>query len=152
MNGITPSKLFREGSLRPHMLEARYLAFQAEPSDCGTHAMKIRRKKHQRRLDPAILANIVARIVKVAEPEKVILFGSAARGQMGPHSDLDFLIIKSGRFNRGRLSEEIYMCMEGAGEAVDLIIVTPEEVQKYSDTPWLVIAPALKEGKVVYAA
>ncbi len=44
------------------------------------------------------------------------------------------------------------MDMEGAGEPVDIIIVTPEEVQQYADTPWLVIAPALKEGRVIYAA
>jgi hypothetical protein len=42
--------------------------------------------------------------------------------------------------------------MHGAAEAVDVIIATPDEVARYRDTPWLVIAPALKEGKVVYAA
>jgi hypothetical protein len=71
---------------------------------------------------------------------------------MGPNSDLDFLVIKPGRFDRGRLAGDIYMQMEGAGEAVDVIIVTPEEVRRYGDSPWLVIAPALKEGRVVYAA
>ena len=108
--------------------------------------------KSYRRLDSAVLADIVARIVRVAKPERIVLFGSAARGQMGPNSDVDLLVIKPGRFNRGKLTEDIYMRMEGAGEAVDIIIVTPEEVRRYRDTPWLVIAPALKEGRVVYAA
>ncbi|HVC96218.1 MAG TPA: nucleotidyltransferase domain-containing protein [Pirellulales bacterium] len=111
----------------------------------------VRRRKH-RKLDPVALADIVARIVTVARPEKIVLFGSAARGQMGPNSDVDLLVIKSGRFDRGRLVEDIYMRMEGASEAVDIIIVTPEEVRQYADTPWLVIAPALSEGRVVYAA
>ena len=88
----------------------------------------------------------------MARPERIVLFGSAARGNMGPNSDVDLLVIKSGRFDRGRLVEKIYMQMHGADEAVDVIIVTPEEVERYRDTPWLVIAPALKEGKVVYAA
>jgi predicted nucleotidyltransferase len=114
--------------------------------------MKKYRKKRHRKLDPEILADIVARIVKVAKPETIILFGSAARGTMGPNSDVDLLVIKSGRFHRRRLAQQIYMRMEGAGEAVDIIIVTPEDVQRYRDTPWLVIAPALKEGRVVYAA
>jgi predicted nucleotidyltransferase len=113
--------------------------------------MKNRAKKHYRKLNSAILADIVTRIVKVANPEKIILFGSAARGELGPNSDLDFLVIKPGHFDRGRLAGDIYMQMEGAGEAVDVIIVTPEEVSQYHDIPWLVIAPALKEGRVVYA-
>jgi hypothetical protein len=50
------------------------------------------------------------------------------------------------------LVEEIYMHLDGAGEAVDVIVVTPEEVQRYRDTPWLVIAPALEHGRVVYGA
>ena len=44
------------------------------------------------------------------------------------------------------------MNMHGAGEAVDVIIVTPEEVERYRETHCLVICPALKEGKVIYAA
>lgn len=39
-----------------------------------------------------VLGEIVRRIVAVAEPDRIILFGSAARGQMGPHSDLDLLV------------------------------------------------------------
>jgi len=114
--------------------------------------MKKNRKKRHRKLDPAILADIVARIVKVAKPERIILFGSAARGQMGPNSDVDLLVVKSGRFHRRRLAQQIYMRMEGASEAMDISVVTPEDVQRYRETPWLVIAPALKEGLVVYAA
>ena len=53
--------------------------------------MKARKKV----LSEGILQEIVRRIVEVAKPEKIILFGSAARGELGPDSDLDFLIIKS---------------------------------------------------------
>jgi len=42
--------------------------------------------------------------------------------------------------------------MHGAGEAVDIIVVTPEEVERCRNTPCLVICPALREGKVVYGA
>jgi uncharacterized protein len=108
--------------------------------------------KRAGQLDPEVLDDILRRIVAVARPERIILFGSAARGRMGPNSDVDLLVIKRGRFNRGRLVEKIYGQLHGAGAAVDVIVVTPQEVERYRDAPSLVIAPALKEGKVVYAA
>ena len=98
------------------------------------------------------LAEIIRRIVEVAQPEKIILFGSAARGEMGPNSDLDLLVVKQGDFHRGRLTEAIYMRLIGVGQAVDVIVVTPEDVERYRNSQHLVIAPALREGKVVYAA
>ncbi|MDA2926260.1 nucleotidyltransferase domain-containing protein [Acidobacteria bacterium AH-259-G07] len=98
------------------------------------------------------LEEIIRRIVQVANPDKIILFGSAARGQMGPNSDMDLLVIKRGNFHRGRLTEEIHMNLFGVGQAVDIIVVTPEDVELYRDTFALVICPALEEGKIVYGA
>lgn len=100
----------------------------------------------------AVLAEIVRRIVRVAAPQRIILFGSAARGEAGPDSDLDLLVIKSGQYHRGQLTEEIYISLIGAGRAVDVIVVTPEDVERYRDSPALVIAPALREGRIIYAA
>ena len=56
-------------------------------------------------LDRRKLSEIIRRIVKVAAPEKIILFGSAARGEMGPNSDADLLVVKGGKYNRSRLAE-----------------------------------------------
>ena len=106
----------------------------------------------RKRLASAVLKDIINRIVGVTRPEKIILFGSAARGKMGPNSDVDLLVIKRGRFHRGRLAEAVYAHLYGAGAAVDVILVTPEEVELFREAPYLVIAPALREGKVVYAA
>ena len=100
----------------------------------------------------SLLDDVIACIVEVADPEKIILFGSAARGEAGPHSDLDLLVVKSGEFHRGRLVESIYMNLIGVGQAVDVIIVTPEEVERYRNSHALVVAPALKEGHVLYDA
>ena len=102
--------------------------------------------------DKTILADIVRRVVVVAEPERIILFGSAARGEMGPDSDIDLLVIKAGEFNRWQLTTAIYRDLRGKGAAVDVVVVTPEEVRLYRDSPYLVIQPALSEGKVVYGA
>jgi predicted nucleotidyltransferase len=111
--------------------------------------MKVQRKTRRGKPDPAILADIVKRIVRAAKPEKIILFGSAARGEMGPNSDLDLLVIKRGKFNRRRITTAIYRSLSGE-IGVDAVVVTPEEVERYRDTHCLVICPALREGKVVY--
>lgn len=114
--------------------------------------MKTKKTKHLGKPDPAILADIVERIVRAAKPERIVLFGSAARGEMGPDSDLDLLVIKGGKFHRNRLTVAIYRALRGKGAPVDVIVVTPEEVERYRDTHCLVICPALREGKVVYEA
>ncbi len=105
----------------------------------------------QRTVNPATLEEIVRRIVAVARPEQIILFGSAARGGMGRHSDVDLLVVKAGA-NRLGLMAQIYRNLHGVGEAVDVIVVTPEDVERYRNSHALIISPALREGRVVYAA
>jgi predicted nucleotidyltransferase len=104
-----------------------------------------------RLLTDETLRDIIQRVVAVAHPEKVILFGSAARGEMGPNSDVDLLVVKSGAHRR-KLAGDIYMNLIGVGQAVDVIVVTPEDIERYGSSPALVIEPALREGRVVYAA
>ncbi|MSQ96082.1 MAG: nucleotidyltransferase domain-containing protein [Gemmataceae bacterium] len=60
--------------------------------------MKAKTRKRKGHPDLAILADVIKRIVDVADPEKIVLFGSAARGTMGPDSDLDLLVIPVGIF------------------------------------------------------
>ena len=97
-----------------------------------------------------ILQEIIRRIVEVAEPEKIVMFGSAARGEMGPHSDVDLLVVRSGAHRR-KLAMAIYKRLSGVGCPVDVIVVTPEDIERYGNAPVLIIHPALKEGRVVYA-
>ena len=97
----------------------------------------------------ADLQDIVRRIVEVADPERIIMFGSAASGGMGPNSDVDLLVVKSGA-DRLQLAQKIYRNLHGAAEAVDVIVVTPEDVEKYRDNPTLVVKPALDHGKKIY--
>ncbi len=96
------------------------------------------------------LEEIIRRVVEVAQPERIILFGSAARGETGPNSDVDLLVVKRGKFDRGTLTEDIYQRLYGVGQAVDVVVVTPEQVARYRNTHWRVIAPALREGREVY--
>jgi len=105
-----------------------------------------------RTLSDKVLQEVVRRVVEVSQPERIILFGSAARGEMRPNSDVDLLVIRGGEYDQGRLMGDIYMSLHGVGQAVDVILVTPELVEKYRNTHCLIIAPALKEGKVVYVS
>lgn len=98
----------------------------------------------------SVLDEIVRRIVEVAQPEKLILFGSTARDETKTHSDLDVLVITPHPVHRGRLTEEIYLNLFGVGQAVDVIVATSEDIENYKDNPYLVIQPALNEGKVIY--
>jgi predicted nucleotidyltransferase len=100
--------------------------------------------------DQDTLDEVIRRIVEVVAPEKIILFGSAARGDMTRHSDLDLLIIKEGGDARlrGRIHEGLY----GVRVPVDAILVSPADVERYKNSHALVIKPALKEGRVVYEA
>jgi predicted nucleotidyltransferase len=73
-----------------------------------------------------ILQDIIRRIVDAADPDRIILFGSSARGSMGPQSDIDLLVIKSGSYNPREVAGHIYQNLYGTGKACDIIVVTPE--------------------------
>ena len=102
-------------------------------------------------LEEAILKEIVRRIVAVARPERIILYGSAARGEMDPHSDVDLMVVKEG-VHRRDTAALILDEMSGVGAAVDVVVVTPEDIERYGDSHALVIKPALQQGRVVYEA
>jgi uncharacterized protein len=94
---------------------------------------------------------IIERIVRVAQPEKIILFGSSAHGILKPDSDIDLLVVKSG-VNRGELSGQIYEALIGVGLPVDIVVAHPEDLEQYGNCPATVFYPALREGSAVYAA
>lgn len=97
------------------------------------------------------LAEIVRRILTVTEPEKIILFGSAARGEMGPDSDLDILVVTPCKHRRNT-AREIRSALFGIGIPIDIIVAKPQDLERYGDAFGLIYRPALKEGTVLYAA
>ena len=70
---------------------------------------------------------------------------------MDRHSDVDLLVVKGG-VHRRDTAALILKKLRGVGAAVDVIVVTPEDVERYGDSHALVIKPALREGRVVYEA
>lgn len=95
------------------------------------------------------LDEIVKRVVEVADPERVILFGSRAREEERFDSDYDLLVIKSGVKHRRALAQEIYRNLAGVGASVDVLVETPEHLESCKYAPGLVYAEALN-GRTVY--
>ena len=101
-------------------------------------------------VETEVLPEVIRRIVKTAQPERIILFGSAARGEMGSGSDLDLLVIARPGTHRRRLAQEIYVALIGVSFPVDVVVATQEDVERYGKSVGLVLEPALREGRVVY--
>jgi predicted nucleotidyltransferase len=99
-----------------------------------------------------VLHEIVRRVVEAAHPDRIILFGSAARGEMSPDSDVDLLVIKSGVEHRRRLAQQIHRHLFGVEAAVDVVVATPEDVEAYREAVGTIIRPALREGREIYGA
>ena len=99
-----------------------------------------------------IIDEAVRRIVSESHPIKIILFGSAARGNMGPNSDLDFLIVMPDGIHRRSTAQNLARVLFDLGMPKDIIVVTESDIENYGSNPSLVIAPALEEGKELYYA
>lgn len=100
-------------------------------------------------IDQKTLDDIIGRVVDAVQPEKIVLFGSAARDGLHVANDVDLLIIRDGS-NTLELMRRIYRNLQGVGAAVDAVVVSPQDVERYGDSHALVIKPALQEGRVVY--
>ncbi len=101
--------------------------------------------------DDDVIRDIVGRIVAAVSPKQIILFGSAARGGATPQSDIDILVVKECRSRRD-VTGRIYLSLIGVGRAVDVVVATPGDVERYANSPCMVLCPALSEGKTIYAA
>lgn len=106
----------------------------------------------ENRVERQVLDEIVRRIVEVAGPERIILFGSAARGRLGKDSDLDLLVIKSGVSHRRKLAQQIRLRMFGIGVPMDIVVVTPGDIETFQDKVGTIIGTAMREGELIYAA
>ena len=99
-----------------------------------------------------LIPEAVRRIVAEAHPLSVVVFGSAARGDVGPNSDLDFMVVMPDGTNRLETAFGIHRSMRGLGCPKDVVVVLESEVEALRDNPNLVIHTALTEGKEVYRA
>jgi uncharacterized protein len=98
------------------------------------------------------LDDLIRRIVGTAHPLRIILFGSAARGEMGAESDLDVLVVVPDGTHRRDTAATLYAQMRGFGRAVDFIVATPSDLARHGSAHGYVFRPALREGREIYAA
>ena len=103
-------------------------------------------------IDQDTMKKIIRRIVHVAKPDRIVLFGSAARGEAREESDINLLVVKKGVPHRRRLEQEIYVSLIGIPMPIDVIVVTPEDIEDSKDAIGTMIPDALNEGIEIYAA
>ncbi|HAB51511.1 MAG: hypothetical protein A2315_05095 [Ignavibacteria bacterium RIFOXYB2_FULL_35_12] len=100
------------------------------------------------------LSQIINAILREVDAEKVILFGSRARGDNKPTSDLDLLVIEKGKFSKERSrwneTKKIRMALKDYKISKDILVFTEEEVNYWKDSINHIIPTCLEEGKVLY--
>ena len=97
-----------------------------------------------------ILDEMISRIREKMNPDRVILFGSRARGNARPDSDFDLLLIQDSNLPRHRRSAPVYSLLADLPVEVEVMVYTPQEVREWSNVPEAFITTALREGKVLY--
>jgi len=95
---------------------------------------------------------LVRRIVETVRPLRIILFGSAARGELGPDSDVDLLVVMPEGTHRLETMQLLHTRLFGIPLAVDILVATPQDIARHADSPGLIYRTILEEGKELYAA
>lgn len=95
------------------------------------------------------LQEMVRRIRRIGNPQKIILFGSRARGEAHPDSDYDLLLIEPSDQPRHRRAARYRRALRGLAQK-DILVWTPEEVAAWRDVPNAFITTAVREGIVLY--
>jgi predicted nucleotidyltransferase len=99
-----------------------------------------------------LLDEITRRIVASVKPQRVLLFGSAARGRMSKNSDIDMLVVMREPIHRRQTAQKIYRNLHGTGIAVDIIVATEKDLERYGQREGTILKSALQEGRVLYEA
>jgi predicted nucleotidyltransferase len=101
-------------------------------------------------IDETLVSEIVKRVVDVAHPQRIILFGSAATGQMTEDSDIDLLVLEAAPGDARKESIRIYEAVRGLGYPFDIIVMGVERFEESKDVIGGIAYPANKYGKVIY--
>ena len=109
-------------------------------------------KPSQMELRPELLTEVVRRVVEAVAPQKIVLFGSRARGDHRPDSDIDLLIIKDSNLPRLKRAVAIHAALCSLPIEVDteVMVYTPREVEEWKGSRAAFVTTALREGKVLY--
>ena len=106
------------------------------------------------RVDDALLRRMTAAIVEAADPERVILFGSRARGDAKADSDIDLVVVQAGPFgpdrDRGAEETRLWRALAKFHVQKDILVYSLDEAERWHGSVNHVLARALREGRVLY--
>ena len=104
--------------------------------------------------DDSLIRRMVDTIVREADPDTVILFGSRARGDARPDSDVDLLIVEREPFSlqRSRRQEtaRLYLALRTLAISKDLLLYSRDEFDRLKDSPHHIVGRAQREGRVLH--
>jgi uncharacterized protein len=98
------------------------------------------------------LQELINRIVESVRPLSIVLFGSAARGEMGIDSDVDILVLMPDGTHRRHTAQFLHTKFFGIPFAVDVIVATPADIKKYGKTNGLIYQEIIEEGVTIYGS
>jgi uncharacterized protein len=101
-------------------------------------------------VDETLLHEVVRRVLTVARPDKIILFGSAAAGQMTSDSDIDLLVLEREPADTRHRSVKIRRALGDVQYPVDVIVMSSERFEETKDIIGGIAYPANKYGRVLY--
>ena len=96
------------------------------------------------------LIHLVDILMREVDPDRIILFGSRARGDNEERSDYDICVLKTGVTHRRNLAKRIYRLLYDIDVPVDIIVETPEHFDQLKENRFLVYKEIAKNGKVIY--
>lgn len=99
--------------------------------------------------DP-LVRKVVERIIESVRAEKIILFGSRAKGRAGPESDIDLLIVYSGSKSKREVKVAIHKLFEHPDFSLDVFVLTPEELEFQRRVANTLAREATEQGVVCY--
>jgi predicted nucleotidyltransferase len=124
------------------------LAYRAAvPPKRGARVSELRLSPHAKKWLPVIKR----RIVRGFKPERIILFGSQARGDAEQDSDVDLIVVMREASNPRALASDIDVSLAGIPLATDVLVTTPEQLVEDADLIGTVFRPAVREGVTIYA-
>jgi len=95
---------------------------------------------------------VVRRIVDAVHPLRILLFGSAVRGEAGPDSDVDVLVVMPDGTNRRETAQYLHTQLFGVPVAVDIVVATPSDIERHANNVGLIYHTIIAEGRELYAA
>jgi predicted nucleotidyltransferase len=103
-------------------------------------------------LDQSLVDEIIRRVVEIAHPDRIVLFGSHARGEAQEGSDIDLLVVMPEVASRRQAILQIREALVPLGISVDVLVASGADYDKWSEAPSTTLYWAKREGEVLYEA